>query len=241
MNGLLDGLRELGFKVQRDYDKIKNEEATKAALILPFIRCLGYDVHDPSEVVPEVVPKGFETPTDKIDLSIMVSGKHALIIECKPIQRQLDTKDYEQLKRYFQMSSEAKVGILTNGVQYHFYASTEKAGQMDATPFFVLDLTDLEDEWATRILSSLCKGTFKQSAPINSDWKVVHDIKRYMLQHLQNPSLEFAGSIAGGVYPDKKVMASTKDTFQRLIPDGVKLAIRDIIWQTKKEARKGSR
>ena len=37
---------------------LNTEEATKTALVLPFIAALGYDVFNPSEVVPE-----FAAPT----------------------------------------------------------------------------------------------------------------------------------------------------------------------------------
>ena len=34
-------------------EHLKTEEATKNALVMPFIAALGYDVFNPSEVVPE--------------------------------------------------------------------------------------------------------------------------------------------------------------------------------------------
>lgn len=32
---------------------LKTEEATKHALVLPFLTALGYDVFDPDEIIPE--------------------------------------------------------------------------------------------------------------------------------------------------------------------------------------------
>lgn len=37
-------------------DNLNSEEATKNALIMPFLNALGYDVFNPLEVVPEYVP-----------------------------------------------------------------------------------------------------------------------------------------------------------------------------------------
>ena len=34
-------------------DHLQSEEATKNALVMPFISALGYDVFNPKEVVPE--------------------------------------------------------------------------------------------------------------------------------------------------------------------------------------------
>ena len=36
-------------------DNLQTEEATKNALIMPFLNALGYDVFNPLEVVPEYV------------------------------------------------------------------------------------------------------------------------------------------------------------------------------------------
>ena len=41
-------------RVQRHLESVQTEEATKTALVLPFIAdVLGYNVFDPTEVVPE--------------------------------------------------------------------------------------------------------------------------------------------------------------------------------------------
>ncbi len=49
-----DQLRVLAGRVAERKDSVQTEEATKNAFIMPFIQqVLGYDVFDPSEVVPE--------------------------------------------------------------------------------------------------------------------------------------------------------------------------------------------
>ncbi len=52
----IDQLRNLGDKIKRLQsagDPLSTEEATKAAIIMPFIGILGYDTSNPTEVVPE--------------------------------------------------------------------------------------------------------------------------------------------------------------------------------------------
>ncbi|WP_240163482.1 hypothetical protein [Spirosoma taeanense] len=49
-----DQIRQLGDRVARLKDSIQTEEATKTALILPFLQTLGYDVFNPLEVVPDL-------------------------------------------------------------------------------------------------------------------------------------------------------------------------------------------
>ena len=51
---LIDKLRELSARIPKQLDHIQTEEATKNALIMPFISALGYNVFDPTEVTPEL-------------------------------------------------------------------------------------------------------------------------------------------------------------------------------------------
>lgn len=51
----IEQLQSLSAKVQKQRDMIQTEEATKNAFILPFIGILGYDVFDPTEIVPEFI------------------------------------------------------------------------------------------------------------------------------------------------------------------------------------------
>ena len=57
----------------RDYaSSLDTEEATKNALVMPFIsQVLGYDVFDPQEVVPEFVADLGLKKGEKIDLSLI--------------------------------------------------------------------------------------------------------------------------------------------------------------------------
>lgn len=48
-----DQIKLLGDRISKLKDNIGTEEATKTAFILPFIQALGYDIFDPTEVVPE--------------------------------------------------------------------------------------------------------------------------------------------------------------------------------------------
>ena len=50
-----DELKQLAERVVKLKERIQTEEATKNAFIMPFIQCLGYDVFNPLEVVPEYV------------------------------------------------------------------------------------------------------------------------------------------------------------------------------------------
>ena len=51
-----------------------NARATKNALVMPFIAALGYDVFDPTEVVPEFVADVGTKKGEKVDYAIKRGG-----------------------------------------------------------------------------------------------------------------------------------------------------------------------
>jgi len=52
---LIDQLRALAARIVTTKDLIQTEEATKNAMVMPFIQILGYSVFDPPKVTPELV------------------------------------------------------------------------------------------------------------------------------------------------------------------------------------------
>ena len=100
-------------------ENIQTEEATKMAFIAPFLNLLGYDVFNPSIVVPEFVADVGSKKGEKVDYAIMDNGKPLILIEAKSVHENLDNHN-NQLVRYFTVT-DAKFGILTNGIEYRFF------------------------------------------------------------------------------------------------------------------------
>lgn len=73
---LIDQLRALSARIPQLQAHTKTEEATRHAMVLPFIAALGYNVFDPTEVVPEFVADVGIKKGEKID--------YAIIRECTP-------------------------------------------------------------------------------------------------------------------------------------------------------------
>ena len=78
-----DEIKTLAGHVPERMKKCKTEEATKAALIQPFIRALGYDVNNPVEVVPEFTADVDPKRINRVDYAIMSDGKPIMLFECK--------------------------------------------------------------------------------------------------------------------------------------------------------------
>ncbi|MHC1692691.1 MAG: type I restriction endonuclease [Sphaerochaetaceae bacterium] len=136
---LKDKLEELAIRVNRMRESIHTEEATKTACVLPFIQALGYDVFNPSEVIPEFVADTPGKKGEKVDYAILKDEKLIILIECKPIGAELEIKHASQLFRYFQTTS-VRFGVLTDGIRYLFYSDIKKVNIMDDIPFFEFNL-----------------------------------------------------------------------------------------------------
>lgn len=138
-----DQVRQLGDRLARVKDNVLTEEATKNALIMPFIQALGYDVFNPLEVVPEYVTDVGTKKGEKIDYAIMHNGVPSILVECKHHAQNLDLHD-GQLLRYFHVSK-AKFGILTNGIVYRFYSDLVEPNKMDEKPFLEFRIDAMKD------------------------------------------------------------------------------------------------
>ena len=129
-----DEIKQLGDRINKLKDQILTEEATKHAFVMPFLKALGYDVFNPSEVVPEFISDIGLKKGEKIDYAIMLNGTPAILVECKHWTQNLNLHD-GQLLRYFHVSK-AKFGMLTNGIIYRFYSDLVSENKMDEKPFF---------------------------------------------------------------------------------------------------------
>ena len=76
-----DQVKQLSDRVSKMKDKILTEEATKNAFIMPFINCLGYDVFNPLEVVPEFVADIGIKKGEKVDYAILKDGSPIIVVQ----------------------------------------------------------------------------------------------------------------------------------------------------------------
>ena len=83
MMDFIDQLRVLASRVTITKDLIQTEEATKNAMIMPFIQILGYNVFDPLEVTPELIADIGTKKGEKVDYAILKDGKPIILFECK--------------------------------------------------------------------------------------------------------------------------------------------------------------
>lgn len=86
---LFDSLQLLSSRLDQLLPRLQTEEATENALIMPMLNALGYNVFDPTEVVPEFVADVGTKKGEKVDYAIFLDGKIMLLVECKAAGSQL--------------------------------------------------------------------------------------------------------------------------------------------------------
>lgn len=229
-----DQIKILGERVIKLKEQIMTEEATKNAFIMPFLQSLGYDVFNPTEVVPEFVADLGIKKGEKIDYAIFKDNKPILLVECKHWAQNLDLHD-GQLLRYFHVSK-SKFGLLTNGIIYRFYSDLVEANKMDEKPFLEFNITEIKDNQIEE-LKKFHKSYFDVDSIVNtaSELKYSNELKQLLNQELINPSSEFVKYFAKQVYPSI-ITAKVLDQFTNLIKKSAQQYISDLITERLKTA-----
>ena len=221
-------IAELSKKVKNLGDSLKTEEATKNALVMPFIAALGYDVFNPAEVVPEFSAPIGEYKDARVDYAILVDGKPILLLECKALGTSLDMKHCNQLQLYFH-GTEAPIAILTDGNRYRFYSDLEAANKMDSKPYMEFVLDDM-DEMLLPELRKLAKGKFNRDACMSAanELKYNREFKRIMGEQMETPHEDFARFFIGQTY-DGRITQNVLDRFTPILTAALDQFINDRI------------
>lgn len=209
-------------------DKLQTEEATKNSLVLPFIKLLGYDPFDPTEVVPEFSAAIGKYKDARVDFALMRDGHPVIIIECKAYGSALDAENCNQLRIYFH-GTEAKVAILTDGNRYQFFSDLDEPNVMDNKPYmeFVLEKPD---NTLIPELKKLSHDAFNVDDAMSSALvlKYTREFKRVMEEQLQQPEDEFLKFFLKRCY-DGMCTSAVKERFTPILKDALDLLIRDKI------------
>src|ERR1700727_2478528 len=217
--GIADEIQEMAIKVRTQKASIATEEATKNAFVMPFIgTVLGYDVFNPSEVIPEFIADVGIKKGEKIDYALVCNGEVQILIEVKKVTEPLDVRHAHQLFRYF-ATTKARVAILTNGETYEFYTDLDAPNKMDSKPFLVLDLTAV-DETLLPEVAKLTKESFDVDSVVNAagELKYVGQIKRLLAAEFKEPSGDLLRLFAARIYPGRAFTKSIREELSPLVP-----------------------
>lgn len=231
-----DSIRQIAERIEKLKDNLQTEEATKNALIMPFLTALGYDVFNPLEVLPEMTCDISGKKGEKIDYAILKEDEPIMLIECKHWQQDLNLHD-NQLLRYFTVSK-AKFGILTNGIIYRFYTDLETPNKMDEKPFLEVNLLDLKDNQVEE-LKKFHKSYFDIDTILSSasELKYMGELKNVIAKEFTSPSPDFVKYLGKQVY-ESLFTPKVLEQFTPLVKRAIGSYINDIISDRLKAAIK---
>lgn len=192
---------------------LATEEATKHALVMPFLQALQYDVFNPLEVVPEYTADYGLRQGEKVDYAIIRddgSGDPVMLVECKKASDPLDVATAGQLSRYFQQTP-AKVGILTNGILYRFFSDLDAEHVMDKEPFLEIDITRL-DVRTVNALAHFAKHTFDvdEGREAGSNMRYIAGMKAHLAQMHNQPNDDFIRLLTSQVFEGRLIVQTPR-------------------------------
>ena len=225
----IDQLRALASRIASTKDLIQTEEATKNAMVMPFIQALGYNVFDPLEVTPELVADVGTKKGEKVDYAILMTGKPIILFECKKCGADLNINHASQLFRYFHVT-EARFGILTNGLTYRFFTDLEQPNKMDEKPFLEFNLLDFKEQDVEE-LKKFAKAAFDVDKILTTanELKYTRAIQNLLAEWMVNPSEDFVRLVSADLLAGKRFTPAVREQFSQITKRAFKQLIGDRI------------
>jgi hypothetical protein len=112
-------VEQLRTKITR-YHAPLGEQNTKAALIEPLLRALGWDVEDVDEVHREYKARAMDNP---VDYALMLERKPVLFVEAKGTRENLEDRKWAAQIMSYAVVAGVEWVLLTNGDEYRIYNS----------------------------------------------------------------------------------------------------------------------
>lgn len=171
---------------------------------------------------------------EKIDYTVCMDGEPIMLIECKHWSADL-SKYKAQLFRYYHVS-QAKFGVLTNGINYQFYTDLDTPNKMDDKPFFEIDMLNLKDSHIEK-LKQFRHDQYNTYMILNSatEMKYINALRSLIVKESSNPSDLFVKFMTKQVY-DGVVTKNIIDEFRPMIQRAFQQYTNDYINERLKSA-----
>jgi hypothetical protein len=185
-------IRSLQARLRANRSKVRTDEAARAALVLPFIQSLGYDVFDPEEVVP-----GFTRGQGRADFVVLDGEQHRMVISLAQDPADLTSDRAMRLAECFAVVG-ATTAVLTDGSLYRVHTDADQPGRMDEEPLLSVDLGGAADVDPS-ILAGLDKFTFDIAslATAAKSRRYEEAVRRAVGDELADPSEAFIDIVGG--------------------------------------------
>ncbi len=164
-----------------------------------------------------------------MDYAILKDGKPIILFECKKSGSDLNINHASQLFRYFHVT-EARFGVLTNGLIYRFFTDLDQPNKMDEKPFLEFDLLDFKDQEVDE-LKKFAKAAFNVDTILTTanELKYTRSIQNLLSEWMNAPSEGFVRLVSADLMAGKRFTSAnleqftqvTKRAFQQLIGDRI--------------------
>lgn len=230
--GFTEDIAKVSEQVRKNADHVVGEQATKMALIVPFFSALGYDVFDPTEVMPEYIAD-FATkgrgPLKKVDYAIAINGTIVMLVEAKARGEKAETHD-GQIRYYFNGLVATKVGVVTNGIEYRFFTDLRVPNVMDEEPFFSFnvlkydskDIENLKFFHRDNFDAAAIGSHAEEMVYVKSITKLVGDI-------LRSPSEEFMRFLLSQLGIEGKINKKKIEKFEPIIKKSIQSSLVELM------------
>lgn len=222
-------LNELAKRAVTLKEHLQTEAATSTALVLPFLNALGYDVFNPSEVVPEFTADVGTKKGEKVDYAIMRDGVPQILVEVKCWNVNLREVQASQLFRYY-ATTPARIAVLTNGFEYRFFADLVKPNTMDEKPFLTFDIQDIRPQ-TIKNLEPFTRDSFQVDQVLDAaaDLRHLNSIKARIEEEMANPSEALARHFGADLHRSGRFTQKVIEQFQGLVKQAFSQVINEKI------------
>lgn len=229
-------IRELAAQLKTKKDYASTEEATKISMVLPFIQVLGYDIFDPTEVIPEYTTDYHGLKKDeKIDYVLAINKKPRILIEVKSARTFLPEKSSQLFKYFVAMKTKfpVKFAILTNGIQYKFFSDFDQENIIDEIPFLTINIdSDIRDLEIAELRKFHKKYFDVEKISIDAlRLKYTGVLKRYFKKQFKEPEYEFIKFLIREAMKSFKIMATKQyiEKFSPIVLDAFRQYINEVV------------
>ena len=230
-------IRELTALLGKNKDHVFTEEATKHSLVMPFLQVLGYNIFDPTEVIPEFTADIGVKKGEKVDYAIAFKNEPTILIEVKNARSILQSKTSNQLLRYFGVTK-ARYAILTNGIQYQFFSDFDEKNIMDTNPFLTVDLVPSIRDSEIAELRRFHKNYFDPEKISSSaiELKYTGEVKRYFKQQFKEADETFIRFFIKKTTFSGVVTKQALDRFSPIVHNAFRQYVNEVVSDTLKGA-----
>lgn len=148
------------------------------------------------------------------------------MLECKTIGAGLEANYAGQLYRYFSVT-DARFGVLTDGIRYLFFSDIDKENKMDDRPFFEFNLLQFGESQVEE-LKKFAKTSFNLETIIStaSNLKYHKELVTEIRAEFESPSEEMVRLLAGRVHSGRYTQ-QVKEQFTGLVQKAMRDFVRD--------------